>query len=54
MGQWGAIYRSTIKIVIPGGRLETSCKSKMERNSLFLLLWIVDITKQEEIPKGWF
>ena len=28
MGQWGAIYRSTIKIVIPGGKLETSCKNK--------------------------
>ena len=61
IGQWGAIYRSTIKIVIPGGKLETSRKkskynvqSKMERNSLFLLLWLVDITKQEEIPKGWF
>lgn len=61
MGWWGAIHRSTIKIVIPGGKLETSRKiskynvqSKMERNSLFLLLWLVDITKQEEIPKGWF
>ena len=29
-------------------------QSKMERNSLFLLLWLVDITEQEEIPKGWF
>ena len=28
IGQWDAIYRSTIKIVIPGGRLETSCKNK--------------------------
>ena len=27
-GQWGAIYRSTIKIVIPGGKLETSRKNK--------------------------
>ena len=29
-------------------------QSKTERNSLFLLLWLVDITKQEEIPRGWF
>lgn len=28
MEQWGAIYRSTIKIVIPGGKLETSRKNK--------------------------
>jgi len=28
MGQWGAIYRSKIKIVIPGGKFETSRKNK--------------------------
>ena len=29
MGQWGAIYyRSTIKIVIPCGKFETSRKNK--------------------------
>ena len=28
IGQWGAIYRSTLKIVIPGGKLETSRKKK--------------------------
>ena len=28
MGQWGAVCGSTIKIVIPDGKLETSGKNK--------------------------